>query len=45
MEYNNKDLSFTEWQNLSYSDKREIWNNYWNPYAPEIGLQTKKRNR
>src|SRR5688572_17356735 len=42
MDKNIEELSFTEWQKLSYSDKREIWNHYWDPYKPEIGLKTKQ---
>jgi hypothetical protein len=42
MKLNKKDFLFSEWQRLSYSEKREIWNHYWNPYKPLIGYDTKK---
>ena len=42
MSNSDKDIGFNEWQNLSYSDKRDIWNHYWNPYHPEIGMSTKR---
>ncbi|NVO10273.1 MAG: hypothetical protein HXX16_09960 [Bacteroidales bacterium] len=42
MEQSDKNISFSEWQELTFSDKREIWNHYWNPYEPEIGFRTKK---
>jgi len=42
MDHKTEEFSFTEWQELSYFDKREIWSHYWNPYKPEIGLKTKK---
>ncbi len=42
MENSDKDIGFIEWQRLSFSDKREIWNHYWNPYEPEIGHKTKQ---
>ena len=37
-----KDIGFDDWEGLSFSEKREIWNHYWNPYEPEIGLKTKR---
>jgi hypothetical protein len=37
-----KDIGFNDWEKLSFSEKREIWNHYWNPYEPEIGLKTKR---
>ncbi len=42
MNKSNKDIGFNKWQKLSLAEKREIWNNYWNPYEPEIGLNTKR---
>ncbi len=36
-----KDYSFEEWQELPFEIKRDIWNNYWNPYKPEIGTATR----
>ncbi|MBB6464091.1 hypothetical protein [Flammeovirga kamogawensis] len=37
-----KDIGFNDWEKLSFSEKREIWNHYWNPYEPEIGSKTKR---
>ena len=36
-----RDYSFEEWNNLPLEVKRDIWNNYWNPYKPDIGKLTK----
>src|SRR5262245_21682914 len=36
-----KEYSFEEWQNLPSEIKRDIWNNYWNPYKPEAGQLTR----
>jgi hypothetical protein len=35
------DIGFNDWEKLSFSEKREIWSLYWNPYEPEIGSKTK----
>ncbi len=37
-----KEYTFEEWNNLSYENKREIWNHYWNPFKPEIGIKTRQ---
>lgn len=37
-----RDYSFDEWENLPFEIKRDIWNNYWNPYKPEIGKITRE---
>jgi hypothetical protein len=37
-----KDYTFEEWQKLPFETKRDIWNNYWNPYQPEIGKSTRE---
>lgn len=37
----NNDITFLEWDALPISEKREIWNHYWNPYEPQIGAFTK----
>jgi hypothetical protein len=42
MNKSDKDIGFKDWQKLTFSDKREIWNHYWNPYEPEVGLRTKQ---
>lgn len=36
------DYNFDEWRILSFEQKREIWNHYWNPYEPKIGYETKR---
>jgi hypothetical protein len=36
-----REYSFEEWQNLPFEIKRDIWNNYWNPYEPEVGQLTR----
>ncbi|MBT3313897.1 MAG: hypothetical protein HN390_04715 [Anaerolineae bacterium] len=36
-----KDYSFAEWENLPFKTKRDIWNNYWNPYQPDKGKRTR----
>jgi len=36
-----RDFSFEEWSELSFEDKREVWNHYWNPYEPEKGKSTR----
>ena len=36
-----KDYSFQEWVELSFDEQRDIVNNYWNPFKPEIGAETK----
>jgi hypothetical protein len=36
-----KELTFDEWNDLSFESKRDIWNHHWNPYEPEIGKKTK----
>jgi hypothetical protein len=36
-----KEHSFDEWQELSFDQKRDIWNHYWNPHKPIIGKQTR----
>ena len=36
-----RDYTFAEWEALPYEIKRDIWNNYWNPYKPEIGQSTR----
>ena len=41
MNQSNKDFSFNEWQQLSYSQKREICNHFWNPFEPMIGYDIK----
>ncbi len=35
------DIGFNDWEKLSFSENREIWSLYWNPYEPEIGSKTK----
>ncbi|TNE70446.1 hypothetical protein EP331_12150 [bacterium] len=37
-----KELTFEEWNDLSFESKRDIWNHHWNPYQPEIGKITKR---
>jgi hypothetical protein len=37
-----RDFTFQEWSGLSFEDKREIWNHYWNPYEPDKGKATRK---
>jgi hypothetical protein len=36
-----RDYSFDEWQELPFEIKRDIWNNYWNPYRSEVGKSTR----
>ena len=36
-----KEYSFDEWEKLPFEIKRDIWNNYWNPYKPEVGHLTR----
>ena len=36
-----KELTFDEWNDLSFESKRDIWNHHWNPYEPKIGEKTK----
>ena len=36
-----RDFSFEEWESLSFEEKREIWNKYWNPYEPLTGERTR----
>ena len=35
-------MTFDQWNELSFESKREIWNHHWNPYEPEIGMNTKQ---
>ncbi|MCH2231335.1 MAG: hypothetical protein MK105_13420 [Crocinitomicaceae bacterium] len=37
-----KELTFEEWNDLSFESKRDIWNHHWNPYEPKIGEKTKR---
>ncbi|NVK83597.1 MAG: hypothetical protein HWE21_04705 [Cytophagia bacterium] len=37
-----EELTFEEWDGLSFESKRDIWNHHWNPYKPEIGKNTKR---
>ena len=37
-----KELTFDEWNGLSFESKREIWNHHWTPHEPEIGKNTKQ---
>jgi len=37
-----KELTFEEWNDLSFESKRDIWNHHWNPYEPKIGEKTKQ---
>ena len=37
-----KEYSFDEWQRLPVEIKRDIWNQYWNPYQPDIGKSTRE---
>jgi len=36
-----RDYSFSEWQQLPYELKRDIWNHHWDKYDPQIGKPTK----
>ena len=36
------DYTFEKWQQLTYEQKRDIWNHYWTPYNPTIGYEAKK---
>ena len=36
-----RDFTFDEWDKLSFEEKRDIWNHYWNPYEPHIGENTR----
>ena len=36
------DITFLEWETLSFSQKCEIWNHHWDPYIPQVGASTKK---
>ena len=36
-----REYTFDEWMNLTFKEQREIVNNYWNPYNPELGKLTR----
>ena len=36
-----RDYTFKEWNDLPFDVKCDIWNQYWNPYKPEIGKSTR----
>ena len=37
-----RDFTFEEWSALSFEEKREVWNNYWNPYDQDKGRSTRR---
>lgn len=37
-----RDFTYEEWSMLSFEDKQEIWNHYWNPYEPDKGKSTRR---
>ncbi|MDR3610642.1 MAG: hypothetical protein P4L27_08775 [Ignavibacteriaceae bacterium] len=37
-----KDYSLKEWSNLTFNQKRDIWNHYWNRYDNEKGFKTRQ---
>jgi hypothetical protein len=37
-----RELTFDEWNDLSFESKSDIWNHHWNAYEPEIGKKTKQ---
>ncbi|BES63164.1 hypothetical protein [Dysgonomonas capnocytophagoides] len=36
------DITFSEWDSLSFSEKCEICNHHWNPHSPQIGSSIKR---
>lgn len=36
-----RELTFDEWEDLSYESKRDIWNHHWNPYELKYGKETR----
>ncbi len=36
-----RDFMFSEWDALSFEEKREIWNHYWDPLDPNVGKKTR----
>ncbi len=37
-----RDFTYEEWCHLSFEEKREVWNHYWNPYEPDKGKSTRR---
>lgn len=37
-----KEYTYEEWKNLSLNFRRKIINQYWNPYLPEKGKETRQ---
>jgi len=37
-----RDFTYEEWCQLSFEEKREVWNHYWSPYEPDKGRTTRR---